>query len=61
LTPIFEIEHHAFTPEIIVILEKYFGEYADDVFAKSPILGYLNIKRRIDRLMLINGNFRVLV
>jgi len=44
--PIFEIEHHAFTPEIIAVLEKHFGDHALDVFAESPILGYLNVKTR---------------
>jgi len=42
----FEIEHHAFTPKIIAVLENYFGEYALDIFANSPVLGYLNSKTR---------------
>lgn len=42
----FELTQHAFTPTILSILEDHFGEYADDVFASSPILGYLNNKTR---------------
>jgi len=43
---VFEIEHHAFTPEIIAVLESYFGNNAFDIFASSPILGYLNKKTK---------------
>jgi len=39
-----EINQHAFTPEILAILEKYFKGNAVEVFVRSPILGYLNKK-----------------
>jgi len=42
----FEIHRHAFTSTILTILEKHFGEYASDIFARSPILGYLNSKTK---------------
>lgn len=42
----YEITHHTFTTTIIQILEKYFGEYAKDVFEASPLLGYLNNKTK---------------
>lgn len=41
-----EIVKHAFTLNIIAILEKHFGEYASDVFMASPLLGYLNHKTK---------------
>ena len=44
--PIFDISHHAFTSTIIEILSKYFGEYAEDVFSQSSIIGYLNTKTK---------------
>lgn len=44
--PTYEILHHAFTPTILDVLKKHFGEYAADVFSNSPILGYLNNKTR---------------
>ena len=36
----------AFTPIILDVLKKHFGEYAIDVFTSSPILGYLNNKTK---------------
>jgi hypothetical protein len=42
----FEIRHHAFTETILSILRKHFSDAAQDVFAASPLLGYLNIKTR---------------
>ena len=42
----FEITNHSFTASINSILEKYFGEYAKDVFESSPLLGYLNNKTK---------------
>lgn len=42
----YEIAHHAFTPTITKILEGRFGEYASDIFAASPLLGYLNSKTK---------------
>ena len=42
----FEITRHGFTPAILEILEGHFGDYASDIFANSPILGYLNTKTK---------------
>ena len=42
----FEITRHGFTPEIVEILEGHFGDYASDILASSPILGYLNTKTK---------------
>ena len=42
----FKIARHYFTQLIFEILEKHFGEYAGDIFERSPILGYLNYKTR---------------
>jgi hypothetical protein len=44
--PNYEINHHSFTTKILAILEKYYAEYAIDVFQASPLLGYLNIKTK---------------
>lgn len=44
--PRYEITAHAFTATIIDVLRKHFGEYAEDVLAASPLLGYLNTKTR---------------
>ena len=44
--PAFESSSHAFTPVILAILTQHFGEYAQDVLANSPILGYLNSKTK---------------
>jgi hypothetical protein len=35
---------HDFTPAIKEILTKHFGDNADDLFEKSPLLQYINIK-----------------
>lgn len=35
---------HEFTPQIIQILKKHFGKDAIDLFEKSPLLQYLNLK-----------------
>lgn len=40
------ITHHSFTENIIKILKDHYGEYAEDIIAASPILGYLNTKMR---------------
>ncbi len=42
----FEIAQHAFTSAIIKVLQQHFGEYAEDIFQASPILGYLNNKTK---------------
>lgn len=42
----FEIAQHSFTSTIIEVLQRYFGEYAEDIFQASPILGYLNNKTK---------------
>lgn len=44
--PIFETANHAFTPTIIDVLRRHFGQYAEDIFKSSAILGYLNNKTR---------------
>ncbi len=40
------IQQHAFTPSILEILGRSFGEDSEDVFLNSPLLGYLNQKMR---------------
>ncbi|MDR2787974.1 MAG: restriction endonuclease [Candidatus Accumulibacter sp.] len=40
------IAQHSFTSAIIEVLQRHFGEYAEDVFRASPILGYLNNKTK---------------
>lgn len=40
------ITRHAFTDTMEAILKKHFGENAADVFAQSPLLGYLNHKTK---------------
>lgn len=42
----FEIAQHSFTSTIIEVLQGHFGEYAEDIFQASPILGYLNNKTK---------------
>lgn len=42
----FEIAQHSFTPSILKVLQHHFGEYADDIFQASSILGYLNNKTK---------------
>ena len=37
---------HSFTGTIIEILSRHFGEAANDIFAASPLLGYLNSKTK---------------
>lgn len=44
--PKYEIANHAFTATILEVLKKHFGKSASDVFANSPILGYLNNKTK---------------
>jgi hypothetical protein len=44
--PKFEIAPHAFTSAIIEVLQRHFGEYAEDILQASPILGYLNNKTK---------------
>lgn len=44
--PKFEIAEHSFTSEIIEVLQLHFGEYAEDIFQASPMLGYLNNKTK---------------
>lgn len=41
-----DIVKHSFTDSILEVLKRHFGEYAEDVFKASPILGYLNNKTR---------------
>src|SRR5438105_780601 len=40
------VPRHTFTSEIESILARHFGEKAGDVFAASPLLGYLNHKTK---------------
>lgn len=42
----FEIAQHPFTSVISDVLQRQFGEYAEDIFQTSPILGYLNNKTK---------------
>ncbi|CCD29232.1 conserved hypothetical protein [Candidatus Glomeribacter gigasporarum BEG34] len=42
----FEIIQHSFTPNILDILRRHYGDYAEDVFQASPVLGYLNNKTK---------------
>lgn len=42
----FEILPHGFTGAILEVLKKHFGKVAQNIFAVSPILGYLNHKTR---------------
>jgi hypothetical protein len=37
---------HAFTPEIKAVLAKHFKARADEVFERSPLLQYINLKTR---------------
>jgi hypothetical protein len=37
---------NTFTKNIKTILQKYFGEYADDIFEKSNLIEYINDKTR---------------
>ena len=37
---------HDFTPTILQVLHRHFGNDANDVFKASPLLAYLNIKTR---------------
>jgi hypothetical protein len=41
-----QITRHSFTSVILEVLEQEFGEYAEDIFQASPILGYLNNKTK---------------
>lgn len=41
------MQEHAFTPEILKVLAKNFGEsYANQILRESPLLGYLNTKTK---------------
>ena len=42
----FDIKRHAFTGEILKVLESHFGDCASDIFANSAILVYLNTKTK---------------
>lgn len=44
--PNFEIAQHSFTATIVEVLRRHFGEYAEEIFQASPILGYLNNKTK---------------
>lgn len=44
--PKYDIAQHSFTSQIVEILRKHFGEYAEDIFQASPVLGYLNNKTK---------------
>lgn len=37
---------HEFTPQIVSILEKYFGSEASNILEQSPLLSYINIKTK---------------
>ena len=49
--PKFEIVQHAFTSAIIEVLQRHFGEYAEDILQASPILGYLNNKTKAAKIL----------
>lgn len=42
----FDVQQHAFTATIVDILRRHFGDYAEEILANSPVLGYLNNKTR---------------
>lgn len=42
----YEITQHAFTATISKILTQHFAKNAEDIFANSPLLGYLNHKTK---------------
>lgn len=44
--PKFKTTHHAFTSNIIEVLKQHFGDYAEDIFQNSALLGYLNNKTK---------------
>lgn len=44
--PKYRVARHDFTGTIIEILKHHYGEYADDIFESSSILGYLNNKTK---------------
>ncbi|NTV47278.1 MAG: restriction endonuclease [Chlorobiales bacterium] len=44
--PNFEIAQHSFTSTIVDVLQSHFGEYAEEIFQASSILGYLNNKTK---------------
>ena len=44
--PTYDIVEHSFTSTILGVLAKHAGEYAKDVLANSPLLGYLNLKTK---------------
>ena len=44
--PKHEVNHHSFTPTILEVLAKHFGENASDVFVSSAVLGYINNKTK---------------
>lgn len=41
-----EIPRHAFTGNILAILQKHFGDDAERIFSRSPLLQYLNLKTK---------------
>lgn len=40
------MQEHAFTSQILAILEADFGQFATPLFAQSTLLNYFNIKTR---------------
>lgn len=55
---VFRISEHAFTPLIINILKKHFGDYASDILVHSAVLAYLNHKTKsADRGSKARGSF----
>jgi hypothetical protein len=42
----FDIARHSFTDTIIEILQRHFGDSANDILEASPLLGYLNNKTK---------------
>ena len=40
------IPQHAFTGKILEILQSHFGEYSQDIFTNSQLVGYLNFKTK---------------
>lgn len=42
----YPVTEHLFTSNILEVLKRHFGEYAQDIFESSPLLGYLNSKTK---------------
>lgn len=44
--PKYDLNYHEFSKIILDILKRHYGEYAQDIFELSPLLGYLNNKTK---------------